>query len=29
MMSRVPADQDLEKALYTEAVPIQALEILG
>ena len=29
LMSRVPADQDLERALYSEAVPIQALEILG
>ena len=29
LMSRVPADLDLEKALYSEAVPIQALEILG
>ena len=29
LMSRVPADQDLEKALYSEAVPIQALEILA
>lgn len=29
LMSRVPANLDLEKALYSEAVPIQALEILG
>ncbi len=29
LLARVPANQDLEKALYSEAVPIQALEILG
>ena len=29
LLARVPADMNLEKALYTEAVPIQALEILS
>lgn len=29
LMSRVPANLDLERALHSEAIPIQALEILG
>ncbi|WP_411844781.1 DUF58 domain-containing protein [Roseibacillus persicicus] len=29
LMSRVPANLDLEKALHSEAIPIQALEIMG
>lgn len=29
LMSRVPANQDLERALHSEAIPIQALDILG
>jgi uncharacterized protein (DUF58 family) len=29
LMSRVPANQDLERSLHAEAIPIQALEILA
>ena len=29
LMSRVPANQNLEKALHSEAIPIQALEVLS
>ncbi|MDP0490796.1 MAG: DUF58 domain-containing protein [Verrucomicrobiota bacterium JB023] len=29
LLSRIPADLDLEKALHTEALPIQALEVLS